>query len=200
MRTKIKPNKLNFISLAFSLAFIAAGITLQVNTERIIRESRQANKQAIESFQIHNQVQNIIKDVIVIENRVRGLIITGDNDFLTGVQDTMVHLKNELIGLQNAAMNENNRTSFTRLASFIDKKALEGFTVTQDVVYAQPGVKKLKYDVFAPNNANNLPCIVFRVKNNRLHCVTNRKFGNDISHTGKLSAKNYALAFSADIN
>ena len=45
-------------------------------------------------------------------------------------------------------------------ASFIDKKALEGFTVTQDVVYAQPGVKKLKYDVFAPNDANNLPCIV----------------------------------------
>lgn len=45
-------------------------------------------------------------------------------------------------------------------ASFIEKKALEGFTVKHDVVYAQPGVKKLKYDVFAPIGANNLPCIV----------------------------------------
>lgn len=45
-------------------------------------------------------------------------------------------------------------------ASFIEEKALKGFTVKQDIVYAQPGVKKLKYDVFSPNGAKNLPIIV----------------------------------------
>lgn len=30
----------------------------------------------------------------------------------------------------------------------------------QDIVYAQPGAKKLKYDVFTPDGANKLPCIV----------------------------------------
>ena len=45
-------------------------------------------------------------------------------------------------------------------ASFIEQKALEGFTVKQDIVYAQPGVKKLKYDVFSPNGAKDLPIIV----------------------------------------
>jgi len=45
-------------------------------------------------------------------------------------------------------------------ASFIQQKALEGFTVRQDIVYAQPGVKKLKYDVFSPNGAKDLPIIV----------------------------------------
>jgi acetyl esterase len=45
-------------------------------------------------------------------------------------------------------------------ASFIEDKALEGFTVKQDVIYAQPGVKKLKYDVFSPKGAKNLPIIV----------------------------------------
>ena len=45
-------------------------------------------------------------------------------------------------------------------ASFIEKTALEGFTVKQDIVYAQPGIKKLKYDVFSPNGAKNLPIIV----------------------------------------
>jgi acetyl esterase/lipase len=44
--------------------------------------------------------------------------------------------------------------------SFIEQKALEGFKVIQDVVYAQPGVKKLKYDVYSPKGAKNLPCIV----------------------------------------
>jgi len=44
-------------------------------------------------------------------------------------------------------------------ASFIEKKALEGFTVRQDIVFAQPGVKKLKYDVFSPTGAKNLPVI-----------------------------------------
>ena len=45
-------------------------------------------------------------------------------------------------------------------ASFIEKEALKGFKVTQNVVYAKPGVKTLKYDVFSPDGAKNLPCIV----------------------------------------
>ncbi|MBN1819724.1 MAG: alpha/beta hydrolase [Prolixibacteraceae bacterium] len=45
-------------------------------------------------------------------------------------------------------------------ASFIEKEKLEGFTVIQDVVYAKPGVKTLKYDVYKPDGAKNLPCIV----------------------------------------
>jgi acetyl esterase len=45
-------------------------------------------------------------------------------------------------------------------ASFIKKEKLQGFKVTQDVIYAQPGVKKLKYDVFSPVGAKNLPGIV----------------------------------------
>ena len=43
-------------------------------------------------------------------------------------------------------------------ASFIEAQALEGFTVRNDIVYAQPGVKKLKYDVFSPNGAKDLHC------------------------------------------
>ena len=45
-------------------------------------------------------------------------------------------------------------------ASFIEEEALEGFTVIQDVVYAQPGVKKLKYDVYTPDGARNLPLVI----------------------------------------
>jgi acetyl esterase/lipase len=45
-------------------------------------------------------------------------------------------------------------------ASFIEKKRLQGFSVIQNVVYAQPGVKRLKYDVFTPDGAEKLPCIV----------------------------------------
>src|SRR5215471_13121973 len=45
-------------------------------------------------------------------------------------------------------------------ASFIEKSAIEGLVVTNDVVYAKPGVKPLKYDVYAPKGARNLPLIV----------------------------------------
>lgn len=45
-------------------------------------------------------------------------------------------------------------------ASFIEKSEIAGIKVTQDVVYAKPGKKTLKYDVFAPEGAKNLPCIV----------------------------------------
>lgn len=45
-------------------------------------------------------------------------------------------------------------------ASFIEKSAVDHVDVTQDVVYAKPGVKPLKYDVYSPKGANSLPCIV----------------------------------------
>ncbi len=45
-------------------------------------------------------------------------------------------------------------------ASFIEKSAVDHIDVTHDVVYAKPGVKALKYDVYAPKGAKNLPCIV----------------------------------------
>ena len=45
-------------------------------------------------------------------------------------------------------------------ASFIEKEEVDHLEVTQNIVYAKPGVKELKYDVFAPKGARNLPCII----------------------------------------
>ncbi|HVN57670.1 MAG TPA: alpha/beta hydrolase fold domain-containing protein [Bacteroidales bacterium] len=45
-------------------------------------------------------------------------------------------------------------------ASFIQKSEVDHINVYQDIVYAKPGVKPLKYDVYAPKGAKKLPCIV----------------------------------------
>jgi acetyl esterase len=45
-------------------------------------------------------------------------------------------------------------------ASFIEAAAVKDLVVTHDVVFATPGVKPLKYDVYAPKGARNLPIIV----------------------------------------
>ena len=45
-------------------------------------------------------------------------------------------------------------------ASIMEAERLQGHRVIQDIVYAQPGVKPLKYDMFIPDGAKNLPCIV----------------------------------------
>jgi acetyl esterase len=45
-------------------------------------------------------------------------------------------------------------------ASFIEKSKVANINVTQDVFYAKPGVKPLKYDVYSPKGAKNLPCII----------------------------------------
>ncbi len=45
-------------------------------------------------------------------------------------------------------------------ANFIEEELVKDLSITHDVVYAKPGVKPLKYDVFAPREAENLPCIV----------------------------------------
>lgn len=124
MKKHIKPNRLILYSIAFSVAFIAAGIILQFNTERIISKSRSASSDAIESFHLHNKLQNIIKNVILTESRVRGFVITGDSNFIVGVQDTLNLLKQELDGLQKASKSQYNQASFTRLASLIEKRIL----------------------------------------------------------------------------
>jgi acetyl esterase/lipase len=46
-------------------------------------------------------------------------------------------------------------------ASFIEKSAVDHVNVKQDIVYAKPGVKTLKYDVFTPKGAKApLPIVV----------------------------------------
>jgi acetyl esterase len=45
-------------------------------------------------------------------------------------------------------------------ASFIEESAVAHINVTQDIIYAKPGVKPLKYDVYSPKGAKNLPCII----------------------------------------
>ena len=45
-------------------------------------------------------------------------------------------------------------------ATFIPRSLVDFVRVTQDVVYAQPGIKPLKYDVYSPKGAKNLPCII----------------------------------------
>lgn len=45
-------------------------------------------------------------------------------------------------------------------ASFIAEAAVNHVNVTHDVVFAKPGLKPLKYDVFSPKGAKNLPVIV----------------------------------------
>jgi acetyl esterase len=45
-------------------------------------------------------------------------------------------------------------------ASFIEKSEVAHVDVKQDIVYAKPGVKPLKYDVFTPKGAKSLPIVV----------------------------------------
>ena len=45
-------------------------------------------------------------------------------------------------------------------ASFIETSAVDHVVVKHDVLYAKPGVKRLKYDVFTPKGAERLPIIV----------------------------------------
>ncbi len=45
-------------------------------------------------------------------------------------------------------------------ASFVAEAVVRDLTVTNNIVFAQPGVKPLKYDVYAPKGARNLPVIV----------------------------------------
>lgn len=45
-------------------------------------------------------------------------------------------------------------------ASFVPASTVAHLNVTHDVVFAKPGVKPLKYDVYSPKGARNLPIIV----------------------------------------
>ena len=44
--------------------------------------------------------------------------------------------------------------------SIVEASRMQGYRTVEDVVYAKPGVKPLKYDVFIPDGAKKLPCIV----------------------------------------
>ena len=60
--------------------------------------------------------------------------------------------------LQDFKVTVNNDMSIG--ASIIEASRIKGYKTIQDVVFATPGVKPLKYDMFIPDGAKNLPCIV----------------------------------------
>jgi len=45
-------------------------------------------------------------------------------------------------------------------ASFIEKDRYPNINITHNVVYAKPGAKELKYDVYSPKGAKNLPMVI----------------------------------------
>jgi acetyl esterase/lipase len=45
-------------------------------------------------------------------------------------------------------------------ASFVEESAVKDLVVTNNVIFAKPGVKALKYDVYSPKGARNLPMIM----------------------------------------
>jgi acetyl esterase len=48
-------------------------------------------------------------------------------------------------------------------ATFVERSLVENINVTHDVVFAKPGIKPLKYDVFSPlrqSSGQGLPCII----------------------------------------
>lgn len=119
---KLKPNYLISIILLFFVAFIVTGLILQVNTEKTISKARHGNQQALQSSRIHNEIQKLITDAVVIESKIRGWIITGDETFITGVEDTIQNLKSDLAEFTNMAMTESNKQAFIQLATLTEQK------------------------------------------------------------------------------
>lgn len=75
-------------------------------------------------------------------------------------------------------------------ASFLPAKTFSKIRVTNNVVYAQPGKKTLKYDVFAPRGAKRLPIVVI-VHGGGWNSNTEdimRGMGRELAMTGKYVA------------
>ncbi len=72
-------------------------------------------------------------------------------------------------------------------ASFIAESELAGINVTQNVEYAKPGNKSLVYDVYSPDGATDLPCVVI-IHGGGWSSNTEdimRGMGREIAKTGK---------------
>ncbi len=103
------------------MAFIATGILLQYNTEKTIRESNQSNRQASQAIVVHNLIQEADFNSILIESKIRELLITGDQNLIAGVQNAEVEVKTNLAILKNA-INEKNTPAFDLLVTLANRK------------------------------------------------------------------------------
>ncbi|MFT3824262.1 MAG: ATP-binding protein [Chitinophagaceae bacterium] len=122
MKTRFKTNFLIYVIIICVLAFLVASIILQLSTEKSIRELDEGNKQSITLFNVHSQIEKVTVDVITIESKIRGLVITGNDKFVEGVRDTMINLKVDLEVLQQIAMTNVNQAQFLTLTILADKK------------------------------------------------------------------------------
>ncbi len=93
-------NTLLFI-LLFLLALIAVIFFTQNNSQKNIDGLIKANENAAITFDINNRLEEIINYSDVIERNSRRLFITGKQEYLKGVEDTIRIIENHLTVLKN---------------------------------------------------------------------------------------------------
>lgn len=115
-------NYLIVIIFVSALLFIAAGILLLVNTGQTIARSKASNLSAISTSHIDSDIQKMITSTIVLESKVRGLVLTGDEAFINGVQDSMISLKKDLDQLHRDVSIEVRHPLLPLLTSLVERK------------------------------------------------------------------------------
>lgn len=110
-------NTLLFI-LLFLLALIGVILFTQNNSQKNIDGLIKANENAAITFDINNRLEEIINYSDVIERNSRRLFITGKQEYLKGIEDTIGIIENHLTVLKNktqANNTVNNLPAFTVL-------------------------------------------------------------------------------------
>jgi len=89
-------NKSRYLVLAIFIISILLIVFLQFNSGRNIEDLVKGNKNLLHELQVQSQLQKLETEIVSIESRIRGFVITEDSVHLQGVSDDINNVQKEI--------------------------------------------------------------------------------------------------------
>jgi signal transduction histidine kinase/DNA-binding response OmpR family regulator len=143
-------NYLMVFIVIFTLSIIAGIIIIQASTDRNLKGFQQGNEVAVKTFTVGYNILDIVNNVSQVENKVRKLIATNDQNYGNGFYDTVVIVKKQLESISSITKNLNIDQQILDLRSLIARRL---DTCSQQLLFYRDGnLDKVKSMIASPMN------------------------------------------------
>jgi signal transduction histidine kinase len=165
-----------FISATIFLVYI------QYNSAKNISSLISGNEKFLDEYQVNSELKELEKDVLIIENNVRGAVATNDTSHVRKLEIEMTEVQDDLLLLQKISDDESTINEVDQLDSMVqvklkfNKDVLDSFYIR-----GKSSAEKQIATNLGKRLTDSISLLTQKIENTRHHILTELTYSNDIN-------------------
>ncbi|MBO9572899.1 MAG: response regulator [Chitinophagaceae bacterium] len=163
------PGKRIFIHVL--IAFIAGTLLLtyiQYSSSKNINKLISGNQSLLEEIKNNDRLRELEKNVITVEDKIRGRVSTGDSSFIEGLERNIIDIETDLGHLQKISDNDSSVLYVDRLDVLVHKRLLVGQQMLDTFrVSGRSSAEKMIADVYGKELTDSIVTLVQLINSTR---------------------------------